>query len=298
MIRLAHFSDIHLTATKLGWRVRDAFGKRPTGWVNVSLLGRGYRFRHANSVVDVLRTDLAARGYDHLLFTGDATSMAFESEMAGAALRLGVGQPGLPPATAVPGNHDVYTFGAARHQLFEKYFGMWQDGERVDGERYPFAKKVGHVWLVALNTSVPNVFSWDARGRAGAAQLDRLRRLCAKLDAGPRVLVTHYPVLTAKGNPETHWHRLRDWRAAIDTAAACGVGLWVNGHKHRWYVVPRGDRLPFPQVCVGSSAQTGLWAYHEYTIDGAKLAAVRRVFDLDSGTFRDGESFELELPLP
>ena len=55
MIRLAHFSDIHLTARPLGWRVRDAFNKRPSGWVNVAVLGRGASFKHANDVTGALR---------------------------------------------------------------------------------------------------------------------------------------------------------------------------------------------------------------------------------------------------
>ena len=91
MVKLAHFSDVHLTARRLGWTVRDVFGKRTTGWVNVNLLGRGGRFRHAPSVVDILRHDLATRGFDHLVFSGDATMLGFDTEMAAAAAALGVG---------------------------------------------------------------------------------------------------------------------------------------------------------------------------------------------------------------
>src|SRR6478736_4423468 len=91
MVKLAHFSDVHLTARRLGWTVRDVFGKRTTGWVNVNLLGRGGRFRHAPSVVDVLRRDLATRGLDQLVFSGDATMLGFDTEMAAAAAALGVG---------------------------------------------------------------------------------------------------------------------------------------------------------------------------------------------------------------
>ena len=77
MVRLAHFSDIHLTARPLGWRVRDAFNKRPTGWVNVKVLGRGHRFRHANDVTAALRREFAGRGFDQLVFSGDATTLGF-----------------------------------------------------------------------------------------------------------------------------------------------------------------------------------------------------------------------------
>jgi 3',5'-cyclic AMP phosphodiesterase CpdA len=296
-VRLAHFSDVHLTSPNLGWRVRDLLGKRGTGWVNVRLLGRARRFRYANEVVDAMLADFRARAYDHLVFSGDATTMAFDSEMTESARRLGVWDATLPPATAVPGNHDLYTFSVSRRRTFEFAFSAWQQGERADDTHtYPFARKVGHVWLIALNSAKPNVLPWDATGRVGEAQLERLKALCGKLDAGPRVVVSHYPLLTRGRRPEARWHRLKDWREARDAAAACGIGLWLNGHKHVWYVLPAGDGQPFPSVCVGSSAQVKLWGYHEYAIDGHRLRGQRRVYDPAARTFADADTFELDLP--
>ena len=37
MIRLAHVSDVHVSARPLGWKPRDWFNKRTTGWMNLSL---------------------------------------------------------------------------------------------------------------------------------------------------------------------------------------------------------------------------------------------------------------------
>ncbi len=295
-VKLAHFSDVHLTAPKLGWRVRDLFGKRGTGWVNVRLMGRAHRFRYANRVVEAMLADFRTRGYDQLVFSGDATTMAFDSEMTESAHRLGVWDATLPPCLAVPGNHDLYTLGATRKRTFEFAFSAWQQGERVDDTHtYPFARKVGPIWLIALNSSKPNVLPWDATGRVGAAQLDRLKALCAKLDAGPRVVVSHYPLLTRGRRPEARWHRLLDWREARDAVAACGATLWLHGHKHAWYVLEADNEQPFHSVCVGSTCQEKLWGYHEYVIDGTRLAGQRRVFDLEGGGFVDADRFELEL---
>ena len=195
MIRLAHFSDVHLTTPDLGWRIRDLLGKRMTGWVNVRFLGRGNRFKHADVVVDALLREFRERPLDHLVFSGDATTMAFDAEMTAAAARLCVGDDSLPPVFAVPGNHDLYTAGAFHRQTFEKAFAPWLGGERVDEHVYPFARKVGHVWLVGLNSSTPNFWPWDASGRVGDAQLERLKRLVVRLDPGPRVFVSHYPLI-------------------------------------------------------------------------------------------------------
>ena len=297
-IRLTHFSDVHLTAAPLGWRVRDVMGKRATGWVNVRLLGRGHRFRHADAVAAALVADLRTRRPDHLVFTGDATTLAFESEMAAAARRLEVGDPSLPPGVAVPGNHDRYTYGAARRETFEARFRPWLQGERVDGNTYPFARKVGHVWLIAVNSSRATPMPWDASGRVGPAQLDRLRALVGRLDAGPRVVVTHYPILTKALAPEPYWRRLRDWKRVRAAAAECGVGLWLHGHRHGWYVLPKSEAMPFPSICAGSATQTRRWGYHEYAIDGWKLSAQRRVYDPAAGAFADAETFEVNLAHP
>jgi 3',5'-cyclic AMP phosphodiesterase CpdA len=295
MVHLAHFSDIHLTARRLGWRVRDAFNKRPTGWVNLALLGRRKRFRHANDVSAALRHEFAGRGFDQLVFSGDATTLGFPAEMIEAAERVGVSDGRLPPGFAVPGNHDVYVGGAAHARLFETCFAPWQQGRRVSAEHYPFARKVGHVWLIALNSARPNFLAWDAGGRVGAAQLTRFRELCDSLDDGPRIVVSHYPLLSEEYRPEPFWHRLRDWAPVRDAAAACGVGLWLHGHRHRWYILRPAADLPFATICAGSSTQTDRWGYHDYTIDGTQLTGVRRVYDPATGTFADAERFELEL---
>jgi 3',5'-cyclic AMP phosphodiesterase CpdA len=295
-IRLAHFSDIHLTSKPLGWRPRDWFSKRVSGWVNVRLLGRGRRFKRAPAVVAAMMRAIRERKPDALVFTGDATGLGFESEFLVASKALGVGDETLPPAVAVPGNHDYYTRRAVRGGLFEAYFGPWQVGLRVDDQPYPFARRVGDVWLICANSSTVNRWNWDASGAIGPDQLRRLRLLCAALTPGLRVLVTHYPVRTARGLVEPRVHRLRDHAAALDVASECGIGLWLHGHIHRGFVLKPSAALPFPVVCAGSSAQNNRWTYNEYSIEGTKLEGLHRVYDPDHDQFRDAGFFELDLP--
>src|SRR5260221_3299706 len=140
-VRLLHFSDVHITAKPLGWRGRDVASKRFTGWLNLRVLGRGHRFRHASHVADALVREIKQRRPDHLIFSGDATSLAFESEFRAAATALGVGDPEMPAGLAIPGNHDCYVKHPVTERLFERYFAPWQKGERMDGETYPFAQQ-------------------------------------------------------------------------------------------------------------------------------------------------------------
>jgi 3',5'-cyclic AMP phosphodiesterase CpdA len=297
-VRLAHFSDVHITARPLGWRGGDWLSKRLTGWMNFRLLGRGYRFRRAEEVVTALLADLERRRPDHLVFSGDATALGFESEFARAAALLPLTGPIRLPGLAVPGNHDYYTRGVQAAGLFERYFAPWQTGKRVDGAVYPFAQRVGPLWLVAVNSSRGNFWIWDAGGRVDAAQLGRLERLLNRLTNGPRILVTHYPVCLASGKRERRSHGLRNWREVVNVAARGEVCLWLHGHRHGAYRINQPDVAPFPIICAGSATQQGKWSYSEYTIAGGRLQARRRVFSARAQQFEEAESFELELIVP
>src|SRR5262245_14226936 len=142
-IRLAHFSDIHITAAPLGWSRGDYLTKRFPGWINYRWLGRQFRFRRADQVLAALVAELRQRRPDRVVFSGDATALGFETEFVRAATLLGIGEAGGPPGVAVPGNHDYYTAGVVAKGLFERYFAAWQEGVRIDGATYPFAQRVG-----------------------------------------------------------------------------------------------------------------------------------------------------------
>lgn len=294
-IRLVHLSDLHVTATPLGWKTSDWFNKRFPGWLNFRLLGRRFRFRRAEDVLAGLVRELRRRPPDRVVFSGDATALGFGSEFARAARLLGVSEPDPLPGLAVPGNHDYYTTGTAASGLFEKYFAPWQAGERIDGAVYPFAQRVAGAWLVGVNSATGNRWTWDAAGGVDAAQLDRLGRLLARLDPGPRILVTHYPICLADGRRERRTHGLRNRDELVRVAATGGVCLWLHGHRHGSYHLPQPGFSPFPAVCAGSATQSGRWSYYDYTLDGFHLRAIRREFTPARETFEDRESFELDL---
>ena len=293
MVRLAHFSDIHITGSPLGSRPGDWFSKRATSWLNLSF-GRRARFDHADEVLGRLVEDLPARAIDHIVFSGDATALGLEAEFRRAAEILRI-QEGWMTGIAVPGNHDYLTPATAASGLFERYFAAWQDGVRIGPYTYPFAHRTGPVWLVGVNAATGNRIPWDATGTVGPGQRDRLRLLLARLDPGPRVLVIHYPICLSSGAREHHYHALRDLDEVVAIAKAGGVCLWLHGHRHHPYVIDQPAWAPFPVICAGSGTQEGIWSYNEYEVDAAGLRATRRVFDLAGSRFRDVESFTLPL---
>ncbi len=292
MIRLVHLSDSHLTAPGLAWGRSDWFNKRMAAWINFRYLGRRFRFRHAEVVLAGLMAQLRERRPDGILFSGDATALGFESELRHAAELLGVGEfPGL----AVPGNHDYCTPAAAASGLFERCFAPWQEGQRIDGAPYPFARPMGDGWLIGVNSCTGNIWPWDAAGSVGAEQRARLHQLLSQLPAGPRLLVTHYPVCLASGKSERRTHGLRDLEATVAVAAQDGVCLWLHGHRHDAYCLPRPSQAPFPVICAGSATQSGMCSYWEYTLEGRHLHAQRRVFNQETNGFENGPAFDLEL---
>src|SRR5207244_330401 len=111
-------------------------------------------------------------------------------------------------------------------------------------------------------------WTWDAAGSVGPEQRARLARLLDRLDPGPRILVTHYPLCREGGEPEKRYHGLRDLNEVLDVAARGGISLWLHGHRHAPYHLAQPSCAPFPVICAGSATQHGLWSYGEYTLAG------------------------------
>lgn len=293
-VRLAHFSDVHLTTRPLGWRARDWFNKRLPGWLNLAAR-RGRHFRAADRILTRLREECRARGMDHLVFSGDASALGFDGEIAHTAAVLGLDRPEVPPGLAVPGNHDYYVHQGAASGTFERCFGPWQTGERESGAVYPFAQRAGHVHLIGVNSCTANRLPWDSAGAVDEGQLARLERLLKSLPPGPRILVTHYPLYLRSGRREPRVRGLRNFDEVLRVAIQGGIGLWLHGHRHGPYHHVRTGEAPFPQICAGSATQEGLWSYGEYTLDGWQLSGVRRAWHPEQAAFEDVERFTFEL---
>ncbi|HEV3237559.1 MAG TPA: metallophosphoesterase [Gemmataceae bacterium] len=295
-IRLVHLSDIHLTNKPLGWTKRDFVNKRVPGWLNFRFLGRGRRFLNAETVLSSLIRSLQAEPPHRIVFSGDATALGFENELMRAAHVFGLTNGQALKGLAVPGNHDYYTQRARASGAFERLFASWQEGERVDEAVYPFAQRVGPVWLVAVNSSVPNRMFWNASGQVESTQLDRLERLFQRLSPGPRILVTHYPVCLANGRREMRHHGLRNLDALIEVANRGKICLWLHGHRHGFYRHQDTGLAGFPVICAGSATQVGKWSYGEYVIVKQKLHAIIMTYDPKAGHFKEQETFDLTLP--
>jgi 3',5'-cyclic AMP phosphodiesterase CpdA len=291
--RIAHFSDLHLTALPLKLNLLDWFGKRTVGWLN-SRIGRGHTFRDANEISRRLLAELPERSIDHILFTGDATQLGLPTEFD-VVRDLFRDTFQRFPGTAMPGNHDHYTRRSVWGNLFEDTFADWQAGERVSIDTYPYARRVGPLWLIAINSSRPNASPWDSRGEVGRPQRKRLVALLEQLSPGPRILVTHYPVCLADGHSEKRWRKLRDAHQVAEIARTGNIKLWCHGHRHVSYIRPADERFPFAISCAGSATQFQRWSYCEYSFEDTKVDIQRRTWSPERKQFEDAERVHLLL---
>jgi 3',5'-cyclic AMP phosphodiesterase CpdA len=224
-------------------------GKRLTGALNL-LLHR--RRKHDVALFDRMAEMVPRLHLDRVVVTGDLTNLSLPSEFELSRRKLEA----LPvPVTVIPGNHDTYTRASARDELFEAHLGHFMEGERLDGERYPFMERRENVALIGMSTAIPTP-PFDATGRCGASQLERLGRMLAAAASEKlaRVVLIHHPPVAGVSKPRK---KLVDLEAFGRVIARHGAELVLHGHEH----TRLETRLPGPKGDVpvhGCSSATSL----------------------------------------
>jgi len=165
---------------------------------------------------------------DMVLSVGDLTTTSLPSEFVLARQAVGTLFERFG-GLIVPGNHDRYTFRAARRRAFEKAFGSWT------AQSWPHYRKLqGGLHLIGLDPTRPTFFT--AAGFLGDDQLQRLKGLLSAIPENDRVIVMcHYPIGTPPGHPPEHWqHRLRDADRLRDVLSQAPQRLlYLHGHEHQ-----------------------------------------------------------------
>jgi 3',5'-cyclic AMP phosphodiesterase CpdA len=116
---------------------------------------------------------LVSERADLVVMTGDVSnlSLPFEFFEADRLFR----DAGLSPENTLvmPGNHDRYTMGADMGEAFEQHMAPWMPNGFSRGDGYPIVKKVGPIFVAALDTAVWRTGIRDA-GRVAAEQMERM----------------------------------------------------------------------------------------------------------------------------
>ncbi|MEI7888765.1 MAG: metallophosphoesterase [Actinomycetes bacterium] len=187
--------------------------------------------RHDRLAAEELLLDIAAADADIVLIGGDFTQRSRRSEWQLAAGWLDRIE---TPWIATPGNHDIPLFDVGRRIVSP--FGRYSEAISADLE--PMVEMDG-VLFVAARSAAPGRRAEGAVSGASSRLLEQ--RLESSSAQGPRVLLTHHPLVRhplarpgrpARGSDET-----------LSVAQAGGVDLLLSGHTHRRHDGPFPIRL-------------------------------------------------------
>jgi len=221
--RIALFGDIHLYSLRLWpWHL---LSKRVLGQTNLWL---NRRKRFSRQLVRQVTERIDSIAPDAVLCPGDLTTTATHTEFRMARHELADTFARFP-TFVTPGNHDRYTFSAARHRRFEQYF------DEQSARQWPVHRPLGEkVDLVAIDTARPNrIFD---KGRLGQSQREAMKQLIDGIPDDHHLLVMgHYTIGTPPGfKPEKRHHALIDEAELIDALAAAERPMfYLHGHVHK-----------------------------------------------------------------
>ena len=245
--RVVLIGDLHLFSLwPMPWHMAS---KRLLGqtnlWLNRRKVFRHQRLRELIDKAIDLKPDL-------VLCSGDLTTTALRSEFE-TARRFLAPLAEVAPLLAVPGNHDKYTFTAARTKRMQRYLPSWIPNA------FPHTQPINADWdLLAIDAAIPRVK--DAVGRIGEVQLEAIAALLAKRDTSRGLVVLcHYPCVLPPGIHQHDSHRLADAAALRNLLEEHpGRVVYIHGHIHRpWYVLPATDPdgpAGVPFTCINAGA--------------------------------------------
>lgn len=268
MLRLLHFSDVHLPSSLRRLSIGDLAGKRLLGAANV-VVRRRRRFRDAREKLAALARFAADLPVDAVLCTGDYTELGTEEEVRDARAAV---EPLLHAPLGfitMPGNHDLYVPDTVRTRRFERHFGDLLRTDlpehAIDGP-WPSVRLLGDdLAVVAVRSARPNPEPWRSSGVIVQAELDALARILADARVRARfvVVATHYALRKRDGRRDTPLHGIENVDALESVCRVIERGAIAHGHIHWRYHL----RLPGLRAHVlGAGSATdrgreGLWLY-------------------------------------
>ena len=281
-VTIAHISDLHLLKLS-GAGVLSFFNKRMVGGVNL-LLNRAHH--HRVDVVEQALRQLVEIAPDHLVVTGDVSNLSLDAEFAlGVELLGAFGD--ASRVSVVPGNHDNYTYEAARQGRFDRHFEPWlRSAVQCSSNEtlYPYVKLLDGVAIIGLSSSVPTPPPL-ATGRVSDRQLEGLIELLRHREVRSRfkLVLVHHPLGLRRATLLRRLRRLSNAGALRRILMDEGADLLLHGHNHRstFHRLEREGGSPLFVCEAGSTSYAGQGKpghsgrFNLYTIDEGQLTQVR-----------------------
>jgi 3',5'-cyclic AMP phosphodiesterase CpdA len=245
-------TDLHV------WRwptkLAELLGKRSLGVLELAA-GRSRRFQQER-LPDVVAAVHDSKS-DHVIITGDLTTLALLEEFEAARASLTPLLAGPERVTILPGNHDRYTRWATRHRFMERVFDPYLPDWNADPVKWIDSQTA----LLAFDPSRPGL---SAQGWLPPHQLEAARRVFSEIQrvGGRWIVACHYP-LVAPDHLQKHLrlkgikngHILSQWLSSTGRNH-----LYLCGHVHAvWAMRPR--KIP-NQLCLNAGPPTHVHTGH------------------------------------
>ncbi len=260
----------------------------------------GMRFLHLSDLhfgsqilaerLQALTQDILSQTPDLIVLTGDITDRGFVSQFKTAKSfldSLGIRFIG------VPGNREIspaaileWMFPRFAMRRYRSFFGQ------VD--RICHVEQDGGPVFFGLN-SVHALPSWP--GSIARETRYWLKDQAARFPGRAKVLFLHHPVLPVIRSSSYWAHTLSDAGELLNICTQTGIGLILQGHKHRSSIaeVHIPERNAKVVVSAGGAPLMPHWdsTYHVVDLNGSSLVVGRREFR--DGRFTDGGTYSFSL---
>ncbi|MFT3921478.1 MAG: metallophosphoesterase [Myxococcales bacterium] len=284
MMRVLHFSDVHVQEAFSAMPVGELMGKRLLAAGNLFLV-RGRLFKDVPQKLQALAEFARSEQPDLVICTGDYTAVGSEAEYAAARRAM---EPFLKAPLGfctVPGNHDLYLSDTLRERRFERHFGDLLQTElpelAVDG-LFPYVRFVGdQLAVVGINSAKPNPNPFASSGYVSAAQLTALEHILRHPKLADRwtFVITHYGFLREDGTPDKPKHGLDNANEVLQLCTRPRVAL-LHGHIHHNFSHAPTAEHPW-LFCAGSATHRGREGLWIYEFEGARVRAIPGQWDRD-----------------
>jgi len=286
--RIAHLSDLHISADRSGIR------HRWRSWVGQS------QAKNLVNLQAVLR-DIAQCEIDHIVLSGDLTNGAKEEEFEAlkAALRDYIHPSRM---TIVPGNHDLsyrrVRPGVTLHECPRKLWHLVSHFTNLFPSQYPselhMAKKQlfpfvkvlddGRIALIGIDTTghlTTKAGPLNSFGQVGLAQLAELRMLLKNPWLHDRIKIVamhHHPMIVPVATMFDSFKYMFKSKQLLDLLYESRVDLIIHGHKHHpfcWQSHTFRDH-DMIVICAGppdayANGKSAELVYNIYSITGHRI---------------------------
>ena len=227
MIKIAHFSDIHIFC--LPNNKLELISKKFLGSLNFIFKRRHYiDYSKISSFIKYIEK----KQYDIIVFTGDATtiSTAKEFRIAYRYLAKLIKNENIEFLT-IPGNHDTYI---NNKKLLAHNLNFHYHLNRKRWKNFPIMTSSHGIDFFLSHQAIPNDF-FHSNGLFRENEIQALNKFLEQNPKNEKIILGHYPLLGEKGKELSFRRKLKNHQLLNSILQNDRVSFYLCGHIHKHF---------------------------------------------------------------